>query len=63
MTLASQILALLTRLDRAQVAAMTPAARQQLAHECLRVLQTITALPAQGPRSGVLADLKDGRPD
>jgi hypothetical protein len=62
MNLAHRVAALLTSLTRGQVAAMSPADRQQLGNECCRVLTMIEdeARDATAPKAGALTLLKRG---
>jgi hypothetical protein len=68
MPLPQKLSALLASLTPAQISAMNPVARQQLDNEAARVRALIKAEDivadvkrATAPRSGVLADLRNGK--
>jgi hypothetical protein len=59
--LASHVTALLTVINKTDVAVLTPANRQLLAAECRRVLAIAENAERDVRKAGVFADLLDGR--
>ncbi|HEY1246207.1 MAG TPA: hypothetical protein VGF29_15380 [Hyphomicrobiaceae bacterium] len=60
MSLTSRIITMMAGLTPFQVRALPPVERLRLAHECLRLLQACEVAPP-APKTGVLADLENGR--